>query len=741
MTGRPLAGPPLPPRAGRAGGSAGRPLGSLRSKAGPRRLAQLTVPRSGPITVGPTFEPEPPFHGVNMDDKHLRWAARIAAPILALVAAPAGLGQEPAAPQSDGELRELIAEAGSQADNGGAHVVTVLWRTRVEVENSGLGHIHNREVIKCLSERGAAELARIRLDFDPASNLVEVRTLRILRADGVVQELPLTGVDLPQPQHGIYWGAQMKLVPLPRLNVGDAVEIRTYMKGFLIAYLEELEGAAHGAGAQGDERYIPPMRGHFYDVVYFHRDHPVKCRHYTVVTPRDKPVQFEIYNGEAQSYVSYDDEHLIYRFWRRDQPAYRQETRAVDAPDVMTKVVLATVPDWPAKSRWFCQVNAGQFEANAAIRAKVAEITRGLSTDEEKIAAIVHWSADEIRYSGVSMGKGEGYTLHPGPMIFHNRSGVCKDKAGIAITMLRAAGYTAWPAMTMAGSRVERVPADQFNHCVVALQRDDGSFLMLDPTWVVFSPEEWSSAEGEQNFVIGTPEGLELMQTPSFDPVDNQLQIEATAALDERGNLTGTVIFSGRGYADQRLRRELAHNTTSRDRQAWFQEQIGHIAPGARVGRVDVTYAEIRDVTTPVRYEVHYRIPGFAMVSGDRMYFSPPTARHLITRPSLAPYLECAGPAERTQNLLLWAPRMRSVTETIALPTAFRPIRLPEDRRIDGEVASLDTRLEPRANGLRYTYRLMIKRREIPVESYGAFREVVQEALALPDDLIVLERR
>ena len=40
------------------------------------------------------------------------------------------------------------------------------------------------------------------------------------------------------------------------------------------------------------------------------------------------------------------------------------------------------------------------------------------------------------------MGKGEGYTLHTGEMIYNDRSGVCKDKAGIAITMLRAAGYT-----------------------------------------------------------------------------------------------------------------------------------------------------------------------------------------------------------------------------------------------------------------------------------------------------------
>ena len=68
--------------------------------------------------------------------------------------------------------------------------------------------------------------------------------------------------------------------------------------------------------------------------------------------------------------------------------------------------------------------------------------------------------------------------------------------------------------------RVERVAADQFNHCVVARPKDDGTYQMLDPTWVPLSPELWSSAEGEQHYLIGTPEGRRLEQTPAFEPAE-----------------------------------------------------------------------------------------------------------------------------------------------------------------------------------------------------------------------------
>jgi hypothetical protein len=145
----------------------------------------------------------------------------------------------------------------------------------------------------------------------------------------------------------IYWGPRMLLFAVPRLSVGDALEVRTSMKGFLIAYLEDVATAA------GDERYVPPMRGHFYDVVTFDDARPVRLRHDTVRTPRDKPIRYEVYNGEVRSALDLDGDHLVYRFWKEKLPASRPEPRSVAASDVQTKVVLATVPDWPAKSRWF----------------------------------------------------------------------------------------------------------------------------------------------------------------------------------------------------------------------------------------------------------------------------------------------------------------------------------------------------------------------------------------------------
>jgi hypothetical protein len=292
--------------------------------------------------------------------------------------------------------------------------------------------------------------------------------------------------------------------------------------------------------------------------------------------------------------------------------------------------------------------------------------------------------------------------------------------------------------MTMAGARVERIPADQFNHCVVALRRGD-DWQMLDPTWVVLSPEEWSSAEGEQHYVIGTPAGETLTMTPAFLPEDNKLVERAQAELLADGTLVGTVTFSGKGYADQRLRRELVHNTTAPDRQAWFEEALSHLGAAVEVEPVKVSYAAIQDVRTPIAYSARFRVPGYAVVTEKGLVLPPPMAPHMLGR--LAPYLEAAGEDERTQGLLLWAPRMRDVQASLTLPAGFKVAQLPADRHIDHEVASLVTHLEQQGRKLIYTQDVRVKRRMIPPDQYGDFKEVVDAALDLPSDLIVLERR
>ncbi len=636
--------------------------------------------------------------------------------------------QKPAPPGGAPEaLKGVTAEKYPDAD-----AVIVNEDVRVDVEASGLSHVNKTQLVKVLTEKGAAEYATVRFDYDPASSFAEVKGMTVFRADGAVEPIAPTNVyDLPQPQEMIYWGPRMKVVSVPKLDPGDAVEVRTYSKGFVIAYLAD--------GSQ-DEKYIPPMRGHYYDVVLFQGDLPIVKKSYTIVLPKDKPLRAEVFHGELGSMVSFDDTSITYKWWKENAPALEEEPRMVEPSDVATKLVLATVQSWPEKSRWFYHVNedANTFAYTDEIKAKAAEITQGLTTDDDKRQALLAWVSRQIRYSGISMGKGEGYTLHPGTMDFDDRAGVCKDIAGMLITMFRAAGYTnTYPAMTMAGAKVENLPADQFNHCVVATEIAPGQYKLYDPTWCPFSPEIWSSAEKPQNYVIGSPRGEELMETPPAPASDNFIKLVSDSAIAENGDLTGSFTLTGGAYSETNLRWTLV-NSPAYSVRGTLEQWLTALSPRAELLSYDST--DPVNIKVPLKVVLKFRVPGYAMPYGKEMALTPPAAKNILSNRRLTDFIAAIGGKDRKYDIFLRATREFLFQETLRVPQGYRLVKAPEAKAVEGAAADWSGKLDMKDGALVLSERLAIKEKIVPAAHYANLKDAVDSMKRYGTALTVLSK-
>ncbi|MFH1276965.1 MAG: DUF3857 domain-containing transglutaminase family protein [Candidatus Eisenbacteria bacterium] len=613
----------------------------------------------------------------------------------------------------------IAALAGAEKDDyEGADRVVLFDRTVVEMEETGLSHRYEHKFVKVMDGDGAKELRAIRFDYDPASNIIEILAARVHRADSTYVDVdPGALVDATAPAHMIYWGGRMVVLPLPPLAPGDGLETITYKKGFQIAYL--------AGGEDDDERYIPPMRGHFYDVVHFQDALPMVDKTYTVHVPKDKPLQYSIYNEEVMSSLTFGAEHFVYKFWKKEVPAFIEEPRMWDAPDFVPKVVMATVADWPEKSRWFYGVNEDRdiFGADPAIEAKVREITAGLPSDDEKIAALLHWVAQNIRYSGLNMGEGEGYTLHPSIMTFRDRCGVCKDIAGMLVTMLRVAGYPTFAAMTMAGSRVEAIPADQFNHCVVALEKEDGSYLMLDPTWAPWYNTLWSRWEGEQHYVIGTPEGEDLMMIPSFTAEDNLVTVKSDGVIDEAGDLTGTIVVTGKGVGDGRLRQAKADHP-KRGVRPFVEEWIGAVSERAEI--VDYSFTDHRDFSIDTSLRIRYRVAGYADMIGDEIAFRSPGVRFVAENERLSRLAGVPDSDDRVNGVFIYGPQRIRVDETVKLPGGYEA-EAPEDIEMKEDCADADISWTATGNKLVLSGTWALLDRQFDIDGYEGVMKVQHE--------------
>ena len=577
------------------------------------------------------------------------------------------------------ELWAALARAGGAESFPSAEGVVVFDTREVDVEASGLSRTVQHTLRKAINAAGARELAVESLPYDPLSAAVEVLRCRVFPANGGVREVDITTViDGPDPQFLIYWNSRHKSVPIGRLEAGDAVELVTRRVGFTYALLDGDQGA-------DESRFVPPMKGHFYDIVPFWSSWPVVEQRYRVTSPLDKHLQYQFYNGATEVSDRIVEGRRVLTFTMRGFKPLEKEPGMVALSDVAPKLLLTTATDWKAKAVWFhdVQEEAESFAVTPELKKLADEITAGLATDEDRIAALNHWAAENIRYVGLHMGTGEGYTLHPAAMTLRDRGGVCKDKAGILVALLRAAGYESYPAMTMAGERIENIAADQFNHCVTVWRKPDKTTVLLDPTWIPGVREMWSSREQQQEVLMGLPAGADLLTTPVSPPEKHPLDLAVRSTLKDDGTLEGTLKLVAEGQSDAALRRLYR----SRVRSEWAaldETMLTSVDP--RAVSLKVTRSDPDDLRKPFSMEIDFRIPGYARtLEGGSLMLIPLAARDPVGQAMHADELALSTkPIERRYPVRIGCSKLVRLSERMALPAGAKVEGLPEAVKRDG---------------------------------------------------------
>lgn len=625
----------------------------------------------------------------------------------------------------------LQERAARQADWKKHEAVALLDSIGVVVADNGSGSFTIRQVVQVKNKAGALKYRVIKYDYDPLTAFAEFSRATVYKADGSQRSIDVTkACDYAAPARAIYWGARQIMLEIGALDAGDIIDYEISKKGFTYALL----------AADDEERFVPPMRGQFYDIVPFWVNVPTVSKIYTVDMPRTKEVQYEFYQGECRSSVRLSGDRKVLSFSVADARPFVKEPNMVDLFDVAPKLMMSSTPEWKDKSLWFNKVNEdyNSFAADPEAQKKVDELLRGKKTEMEKIAALTHWVADNIRYSGISMGKGEGYTLHTTKMNFTDRCGVCKDKAGLLISMLRMAGFEAYPAMTMAGSRIEAIPADHFNHCVTVVKLSSGQYIPLDPTWVPFLRELWSSAEQQQHYLPGIPEGSGLLETPVSPPENHYFKLSVRTSLDADGMLRGEFTVTAEGQSDGSVRRPFTRGFMTNWRQA-MENELLQVSPQARM--VSVNYGtNPKDYTAgPIRITMKFEIPDYAL-TGDGLLMLRPICGRLYQ--GTRTYLRIDTDREERRYAFKDAcSRLVELKETMTVPAGYTLRGEAKERKLASEVADFNGSLSQQNNKVNISHQLTLHKRVYDAADWNGFRTAVKAHKDMADEWLIFEKK
>jgi cellulose synthase operon protein C len=584
-----------------------------------------------------------------------------AAVALFAISAPAHAGVEPS-------LLETIKKV-KPADYPSANTVSVVSSQAVVFQPDGQFTNTFRSVRLVLTNAGKTEAASTSLYYTKDAEKMELISAQLIKPDGKV--VPIAKSDITDTEQSgemnIYDpNGRAPKITFGGLAVGDAIDV-TYKL----------------------TRLTPTRPGYFNDQFWFQSTEPVLEASYTIDGPASKPLTTHIYHRNRAPKITESrrrvGDRILYAWSTKGSPQLVPEIAMAMSVEVPA-LIVTTDPSWKNFSKWWAELAAPQMKVTEELKAKVAELTKGKKTKDERIKALFDFVSADIRYRGLGVGPRTGYTPRPAHDTFTSRWGVCRDVSILLSAMLRADGLEAYPVLTNVGDPVRsKIAYEGFNHAIVAMPKQGGGWTFMDPT-AKNMHDLLPANEGEQSILVSTPKGEQLGTIPAIDPKANLGKAIATSTIAADGSMTSKVTVEAKGIFDMVLRGVAA--AMSPDQQRQTVEQIIKAAlPDAEL--VSYKTSSPLMLSTPMSIEIEIKVPNAVVKTGDHMLL-----RTLVTSGALG-LVEAVMPRvlggvqQRKYMMDAQVTFQYDQEETITLAPGTKIVAMPNSARADNKISSL----------------------------------------------------
>ena len=195
---------------------------------------------------------------------------------------------------------------------------------------------------------------------------------------------------------------------------------------------------------------------------------------------------YRVLNDSVAPRVTRKQNVTEYAFtWNSPAPRKRRSVYAKsnDEPAVVAIDPARGPATWKALGDWYLGLIQNQFLPDERITAEARRVTQSAATDLEKMSAIAEFCQSKVRYEQVYLTHGE-FIPNRAPSVLEKRYGDCKDYSCLIVSMARAVGLDAHPALCHRGRMFEiceDLPVELFNH-MIAHFRSGGKDYWYDGT-------------------------------------------------------------------------------------------------------------------------------------------------------------------------------------------------------------------------------------------------------------------
>ncbi|MCH8557425.1 MAG: DUF3857 and transglutaminase domain-containing protein [Balneolia bacterium] len=364
--------------------------------------------------------------------------------------------------------------------------------------------------------------------------------------------------------------------------------------------------------------------------------------------------------------------------------------------------------------------------ANRAIRNKVDELTDGLTSDLDKAEAMYDYIVNSVSWDGrIGIYSSEGVRS-----TFSENTGTGPDITLLYLAMLHEAGIISYPILLSTRERgllyTDYPVVGQFNH-MIAYAIIDGFEYLIEPLspHLPFGTLRPSTLNGQGLLVDRRNPGWVELE-PRMNESTRSL---ASVAIDEAGNLSGSLQLRKSGYEALDTRIALSQRATS-SREYLLNEVLSSL-PGAEITNYEINNLE--DPKSPVDTEVEITRDGHAMIAGDMMYIEP----FMVNRIDENPFTQVirVAPVEFNYG------REEVFNLNLTIPEGYEIEEVPESVQLMfTERTSYQQLVQPMGNSIQITVNFNIGDRTIHPDDYASLQEFYSEIVALQSSQIVLRK-
>jgi len=624
-------------------------------------------------------------------------------------------GPLPNIKELDPSVAKIIAESGSFKDYPEAGALILFSDEKIEISAEDTKKVYLHYIIKILNERGKEDFAEAHIDYDSTYERVELEYARTIKPDGQVVQVSSRHIrDVSKYLNfPLYSNARVFIISFPEVTKDAVIEYKVKIyrsqlinkKDFALVYL-----------VQADEPIINAN---------FSIELPIR-RNLSILTLNES---YNNFGADLKPKIKKENDRLIYNWQFKNIPQIIPETRMPPDIEINPALIISTFSSWQEIYDWWWQLAKDKIKADINIKNKVKELIKDLESEEEKIKAIYNFCAKEIRYVAVEYGQA-GYEPHKAEDTFNNKYGDCKDQTILLVTMLKEAGFLAYPVLIPTKGTYNLnpdFPSMLFNHVITAVSLNK-EFIFLDPTAETCGFGDLPSSDQGRQVLIIKEDTYEIRTTPLYPAEHNFIKQSLKIKVNSDETINAKRKIFTFGVYDQTQRYWLLYTPPELIADT-LKERIQEVSIGAKLKNYIIK--NLDDLNQPVVLEYDFDGPEYFTSAGI-----------LRIMPQLAA-LDTSLVAKECRkypldfNLL----DCKEIELEIMFPKEFRIKYLPKDITEDSHWLKFEVKYIQKDNLIIFKQKTQLKKTFIDQENYPDFKNFLETLAKKVKQRIILEKK